>query len=302
MVADEKSRSRGANGTSQSGTRWGQDRRLEFIDYRLRWAGHLNRADLTSFFGISIPQASLDVAEYSRRAPKNLSYDRRTRMYVAAEHFAPLFTATNESRYLDDLLRAASESQPHEESFLGWHPPVAAMPKPTRHVSGQMVWQIVHAIRDCSALTVLYQSFSQPTAYNRTVTPHALANDGWRWHIRAYCHTRKEFRDFLISRILTIEGVQDDRDRAQEDQKWHKLVRLVLSPDPRLSEAQRKAIELDYGMTGGVCALECRQALLFYVLRQLRLDQAPNDSPIVQQIVLQNRAELEPIWPKSEYR
>ena len=43
---------------------WGQERRLEFIDFRLLWEGRLNRADLTTFFRISVPQASLDLAKY----------------------------------------------------------------------------------------------------------------------------------------------------------------------------------------------------------------------------------------------
>ena len=30
---------------------WGQDRRLEFIDFRLLWEGRLNRADITTFSG-----------------------------------------------------------------------------------------------------------------------------------------------------------------------------------------------------------------------------------------------------------
>ena len=38
--------------------RWGTERRLEFIDFRLYWEGRVNRADLTREFGISVPQAS----------------------------------------------------------------------------------------------------------------------------------------------------------------------------------------------------------------------------------------------------
>ena len=46
--------------------RWGQERRLEFIDFRLYWEGRINRSDLIDFFGISVPQASLDLAKYQR--------------------------------------------------------------------------------------------------------------------------------------------------------------------------------------------------------------------------------------------
>src|SRR5947208_1700764 len=89
----------------RSGARWGQERRLEFIDYRLRWDGHLNRSDLTGFFGISVPQASLDLSEYTKRAPDNLAYDASVRIYKSGPSFRPLFAATALSRYLDDLVQ-----------------------------------------------------------------------------------------------------------------------------------------------------------------------------------------------------
>ena len=33
---------------------WGQQQRLEFIDFRLFWEGRLNRSDLMDFFGMSL--------------------------------------------------------------------------------------------------------------------------------------------------------------------------------------------------------------------------------------------------------
>ena len=45
--------------------RCGQERRFEFIEFRLLWDGRLNRADLTAYFGISVPQASMDLAASS---------------------------------------------------------------------------------------------------------------------------------------------------------------------------------------------------------------------------------------------
>ncbi|MGP0076683.1 MAG: helix-turn-helix transcriptional regulator [Bryobacteraceae bacterium] len=286
----------------ERGARWGQDRRLEFIEYRLRWAGHLNRSDLTDFFGISVPQASLDLAEYTRRAPGNLTYDRSTRTYVLAGGFNPLFKGTNHESYLNDLLRQAYAIESIEESFLGWHPVVAVPPTPWRHLDGQTVGTIVEAIRSNRALRLVYQSLSRLTPFSRKLTPHSLVYDGQRWHVRAYCHTRQDFRDFLISRILEIEGTESDHSRASEDSEWNNLVSVVLSPHPALPEPQRRAIELDYGMVGGICKFQCREALLFYVLRQLRLDQPETTPPEAQQIVLANRSELEPLLPKAGIR
>jgi hypothetical protein len=291
-----------SSATSERGARWGQDRRLEFIEYRVRWVGQLNRSDLTDFFGISVPQASLDLAEYSRRAPGNLAYDRSTRTYVLGSGFSPVFKSTNHERYLNDLLRQAYAIESPDESFLGWHPVVAVPPTPWRHLDGRMVGIIIEAIRSNRALRLVYQSLSRLTPFSRKLSPHSLAYDGQRWHVRAYCHTRQEFRDFLISRILEIEGTESDHPRASEDSEWNNVVTVVLSPHPALPEPQRRAIELDYGMVGGICKFQCREALLFYVLRQLRLDQPENTPPEIQQIVLTNRLELEPLLSRAGIR
>ncbi len=274
---------------------WGQDRRLEFIEYRLRWAGRLNRSDITRFFGISVPQASLDLAAYSRRAPQNLDYDKRTRTYVLGDRFDPVFPATNHERYLNDLLRESDPSQ--EDSFLGWHPVVACVPVPGRHVNCDVVATIVRAIRENQSLRVIYQSMTRPEPSTRRLTPHALAHDGQRWHVRAYCHEHNEFRDFVITRILEAGPSEPDRPRGAEDRQWHHMLRLTLAPHPELAEGQRRAVELEYGMVSGTCQLECREALLFYVLRRLRLDGVPRAAK-EQQIILQNRVELEPFLPK----
>ena len=113
---------------------------------------------------------------------------------------------------------------------------------------------------------------------------------------------RQNFRDFVISRILKVEAIEPDRERGSDDRKWHHIVRLVLAPHPDLTEAQRCAIELDFSMVNGSCEFECREALLFYVLRQLRLDLRADAPAKAQQIVLQNRDEIASFLPSTEFR
>lgn len=61
-----------------------QAMRLIWIDAFLA-AGHaLNRADLVQAFGISVPQASLDLAEFRRRWPWRLAYLADRKVYRAA--------------------------------------------------------------------------------------------------------------------------------------------------------------------------------------------------------------------------
>ena len=71
--------------------RWGAQRRLEFIEFRLFWQGTLNRGDLREQFGISQQQASADIAAYQKHAPRNTEYDRNAKTYVRAEGFESVF-------------------------------------------------------------------------------------------------------------------------------------------------------------------------------------------------------------------
>src|SRR5690242_9913944 len=114
--------------------RWSQARRLEFIDFRLRWSGRINRADLTDFFGISVPQASLDIARYAELAPGNLEYDRSARVYVVSARFTPQFAASAPDRYLNALLWHALGDPDREREWLGTSPPVAVLRPPARNI------------------------------------------------------------------------------------------------------------------------------------------------------------------------
>jgi hypothetical protein len=130
-------------------TRWGQERRLEFIDFRLRWEQRLNRGDLTAFFGISVPQASLDIAKYTERASANLVYDRSSKVYVAGPSFEPLYAGTSSpSRFLNELLATEVGVLAPDASFVGWRPPLALAPSPGRALDAGVLAGLLSAIRE----------------------------------------------------------------------------------------------------------------------------------------------------------
>lgn len=278
----------------KTNARWGQDRRLAFIDFRLRWEGRINRSDLTDFFGISVPQASLDIARYMELAPHNLVYDRSSRMYQIAEAFHPLSVESQPQRYLSELLATSTGILEPGASFMGWQPPIDSVPQPGRTVNSETLASLLKAIRDGSGLQVVYQSMSCPEPSERIISPHAFAFDGFRWHVRAFCHTRNEFRDFVLGRFLDVLGIKEAGKAASEDVAWHTVLTLVLAPHPGLSAGKQRAIELDYGMQNGEVQLKCRCALLFYTLRRLGLNGQVAPLPEAQQIVLKNETELAP--------
>lgn len=284
--------------TATQGSRWGPERRLEFIDFRLRWDGRLNRADLISFFGISVPQASLDIAKYTELAPNNLVYDRRAKVYVAGKPFEPLFPGTTPSRYLNELLAAESGLLPGEASFLGWKPPIGFVPSPGRALAADMLSALLTAVREQRGLRVRYQSMSRPEPTQRELTPHAFGHDGFRWHVRAYCHIRAEFRDFVIARMTNARPAEPCGPGAVGDTAWNTLVPIVLIPNPRLPQSHQRAVEVDFGMLNGEARLDCRRALVFYVLRHLGLLVDSPRHPEAQQVVLKDRTQIVQYLPQ----
>ncbi len=284
----------GREETQDKATGWGQQRRLEFIDYRLYWDGRINRADLTGFFGISVPQASLDLARYQELAPANVAYDRSEKVYLATPEFKPVLVPEHSARYLDEVLGVASGTVGRDAAFVGWMPPADLVRHPHRSVSPEALLAVLRAIRQRRVLEVEYQSFSQAAPTRRLISPHAIAFDGFRWHTRAYCHARTAFRDFVFGRLLKIRSHSNSKIDPGSDHEWNTFVEVKIAPHPDLTEGQRRAIELDYAMDGGVAVLPIRRAVLFYVLKQLGFSRDPVDTAAAQQIVLANKDELAP--------
>ncbi len=63
------------------------EQRLRFIDFLVDHYGSINRAALTDYFGISVPQASADIADYLELAPVNMMYNPILRSYVKGLEF-----------------------------------------------------------------------------------------------------------------------------------------------------------------------------------------------------------------------
>jgi len=270
--------------------RWGVEQRLEFIEFRLFWEGHVNRSDLMDQFGVSVNQASTDLNRYIGFAPDNMVYDKSARTYVRGSDFKAQFLEPDASRYLAQLRSLADGILDREDSWIANLPPYASAPTPVRGVNPETLRSVVGAIRRSEAIEVKYQSLSSPEPRWRWIAPHAIAFDGYRWHTRAFCLTDECFKDFLLSRMLKIRGSRESEKSAEDDSDWNSEVALEIGPHPDLSETQAKVIALDYGMHGGKATIKVRRALLYYALRRLGLDTDPAArKPKDQQIVLLNR-------------
>lgn len=277
-------------GTEKADLRWGVERRLEFIEFRLFWEGHVNRGDLMEAFGVSVNQASTDLNRYIGMAPDNMTYDKSARTYIRGSKFDPLFLKPDASRYLSQLRSVADGILDRGDAWIGQLPSYDSAPTPVRGVNAKTLRSVVSAIRRSEAIEVKYQSLSRPEPRWRWIAPHAIGFDGFRWHTRAFCLTDQSFKDFLLSRIIETRGTKPSELGTDDDADWNEQVTLEIGPHPELSERQQKVIALDYGMRGGRVKISVRKALLYYALKRLGLDTDPAArQPQDQQIILLNR-------------
>lgn len=275
-------------------TRWNVERRLQFIDFKLYWDGHINRGDIVKFFAVSVPQASADLFQYQESAPGNLDYDKSAKRYVATSAFQPAFITPSADAYLAELRLINAGVLETNEARAFPTPSYAVVPLPHRRLDPEILRRLVRAIREPHAIEVEYQSLSRPKPVWRWISPHALGFDGTRWHLRAWCHERCAFRDFVAARVLKAKGTKPAENTASEDSGWNEFVTLKIGTNPKLNSAAREAIELDYGMKDGVLEIRTRVCLSIYVERTLGLDLDHSKiEPNRQQIVLRNRKEVE---------
>ncbi|MGR6771493.1 WYL domain-containing protein [Pectobacterium brasiliense] len=255
---------------------WGQERRLEFIDFRLLWEGRLNRADITEFFRISVPQASLDLAKYQDIAPDNMVYDRTQKAYIATVDFKPVFASFDSNHYLNELLGRENGIVDPDDSFIGWIPPVANLPLPVRNVQPEILIGLIRAMQKKQSLVVDYRAMTNEPVI-RTLYPTAFAHDGHRWHIRAYCFKSAMFKDFVLGRFFKIAEFLSSPAPVPEDIDWNTFINVIIGPNPNYDDNKRLSIEHDYQMINGEAKIRIRKAQLYYLIRRLNLNTKEDD-------------------------
>jgi hypothetical protein len=284
--------------------KWGVERRLEFIEFRLFWEGGVNRSDIIETFDVSVPQASKDLTLYQERAPLNAVYDKSAKRYVAGEHFKPYFLTPDPNDYLSRLRSVAEGSIDISGSWITQVPDTDIALTPKRDIDASILRTVLSAVRDRRSINVRYQSMSKerPDPTWRRITPHAFGYDGLRWHARAYCHVTDKFKDFLLPRILDIGEIAEPGSGPQADDLWQERFDIRIVPHPELTANQKVVVAKDYGMEGGSAILTVRYAMLFYVLKRLGLLGEPAMLPArSQHIVILNREETRAALERANF-
>ena len=242
--------------------------RLSFIELRLRFFGDVRRQDLVTRFGIQTAAATRDLSLYREMAPRNLEYDKRTKLYARSEWFVPVFEFSAD-RVLTWLAHGFGDSQP-----LQYRQVVPCeVPAGPNQPNLDVLSAVTRAIHGNRLVEIAYRALTTGLT-TRVVAPFALATDGLRWHTRAFDRRSKEFRDFVLTRMADarlVEGEIKEHEVRDKDIQWNRIVELELVPHPANIQ-HPDAIEADYGMENGVLKLPLRAALAGYVLRRWNVD------------------------------
>ena len=252
--------------------RWGQGRRLEFIEFKLTWQRTLNRSELMDYFSISPQQASADIALYQSLAPGNMEYDRSAKCYVASASYVPRLSLARAKDYLDRLRDASVNGDLLSAAYIGDLPEVDYVALPLREPTQRVLQALLDAVRRAQMLEITYQSMRDLEPVRQWVLPRAFGFDGQRWHVRAWREAHQDYADFVLTRIQRIHGQKANGSELPQDTWWDTKVDIVICPNPRLSDKQKLSVISEYRMQDAHLTLRARKAMAYYVIRALRLD------------------------------
>jgi len=244
-----------------------QKERLSHIDFRVYFLGDVGRSDLVSRFGIGEAAATRDISLYRDLAPDNLGYDTKAKSYVMSEAFTPLFDYSP-----PQVLAALSHG--FGEDFVGSHRSMIPCETPAELNKPLLTTLSVltRAIHQKKVVRIQYRSINSGYS-TREIAPFVLVDNGLRWHVRAYDRNRKDFIDFVITRIadpVITDSELHEHETRETDIQWNRIVEMEVVAHPRLPHPE--TIEMDYAMQDGLLKLNVRAAVAGYVLRRWNVD------------------------------
>lgn len=250
-----------------------QRERLAFLELRAFFTGELRRGDIEARFGIKPAAASRDLSLYREVAPDNLDYDKTSRCYRPSNCFKPVHEFQSE-RVLAWLLQGFGDGLDLGLKQAAPCEGPGQLVKPDMEVLGA----ITRSVCAKRAVRVSYLSLTSG-AKKREIVPVALADNGLRWHVRCYDRERKRFSDFVLTRIVKAQEIDDqvaEHELLAADEQWARMVEMEIVAHPGIKFPQ--AVEADYGIDDGVLRLKARAALAGYVLRRWSIDASDDHS------------------------
>lgn len=241
--------------------------RSELLKTLLLWGGRLGNARLRDLLGMKVTRVSQLMSEFHSEHPNWMEWDSVARSYraTAAAYRTKIDAYSSLDLYLSLVGISHTQGESTNQRTLWSAFPDISTPTP------RVFAQINEAIELSRQIQINYRSTTNPEPHRREISPHSIVRAGRRWHVRAFCSTRKEFRDFALGRIDLPKLLAAPSERsADEDQAWNTQLQVRLIAHPGLSQAQQEMIRFEY-FSGTAARVErCRAAMVSYFIQDLR--------------------------------
>lgn len=256
--------------------------RIRDMDVLVRWEGELSNARIREVFGVQAVQSSRLLTAYMAERGDALSRATPRAPVKPSTRFDDKVPSTSADDYLR-LLAGAPSSLPGSDLIVESRPSLLSE-------NPRLFADLLNASRSGTGLLITYGSMRNPTGIKRSIFPHSLVRAPRRWHVRAWCDLRKEFRDFTLGRVLSYAALDQPAPKGRRnDGDWNKFINLKIVAHPAFSEEHHRLLRWEYFAGKTSMSLRVRKALASYVVQDLRLaTDLKRDRPPHFQLYLEN--------------
>lgn len=259
--------------------------RIAALESLLIWEGEIANSRLRDLFDLKSVQASRLIAAFKAAHPKALKADSRTKRFVAAGTLRPVVSSGSLAEYLGWLAQGSGDGpQAIEDARIDL----------TRIEPGHFA-SVRQACLNASGLRIRYESMSHPKGVDREIYPFTLVRVGRRWHVRAWCCSRQEYRDFNLGRIRSVSPISNRRPRLPIDELWRKRATVILQAHRELTPEQAAVIRRESFGGKRRRPIATRACHVSYVIQDLQAAVEPGrQGPPDYQIEVANVSGLKP--------
>jgi hypothetical protein len=264
--------------------------RLSELETVLLWEGEIDNMRIRELFGVRSVWASRLLGELTKHMG-----ERATRATAYAPlRLTPEVIGRSKRQSPDEYLRIVSRSSGDARKD--------ALFEDARRdlsvVAPELFSTVVQAMRKGVGLRTVYRSMHHPAGTERVIFPHALIRAPRRWHIRAWCSERKDFRDFTLGRVASAEIVEEGAPQSRADDKeWNEIVSFNVIAHPALTQEQQDMIAAEYFPGARARQMKVRRCLLGYIIQDLRAATDPKKHvPPEYQLLVPDINKLRPMF------
>jgi hypothetical protein len=261
-----------------------RESRFAVIESLLLWEGQISNERLREVLGIQKVQASRVLGEYVTYNPEHIDIKTRRSPYKASGEISPKYSSGSIEEYISATKSISSDNLIIDARYDLTTPSV----KVISHIS--------QAISSKCGLKINYLSMTNPKGLERVIYPHTIVRAGRRWHVRAWCGEKLEFRDFVIGRIKNVSIITDkSTNLVTSDVEWNRKVDLIIGAHPKLADDQAEVIRNEFFNGLDTRKLVIRSCLLQYVIQDIRAStDYDKELPPEYQIAVVNLPDIKP--------